>query len=181
MSRKILATLVLLFSALAVAQKNDDADKQKVMDIEQKFTTTTGFQTPEMTALLQKYLYDGATSVVVLSGHLFHSAKKADVIAATKPDPNDPEAKSTIKLSDLQADIYGDTALVSYKQVTIESGHRDPALNGEYITTNLDTFVKRKGEWYLIGASSVPAAPVMQAHWDAWKKMNEQLDKGMTQ
>jgi hypothetical protein len=181
MSHKILAALALLVCVLAVAQKSDDADKQKLSDIEQKFTTTSGFQTPEMTALLQKYLYDGATSVVVLSGHLFHAAKKADVIAATKPDPNDPNAKSTIKLSDLQADIYDDTALVSYKQVTIESGHKDPALNGEYITTNLDTFVKRKGEWYLIGASSVPAVPVMQAHWDAWKKMSEQLDKPPSQ
>ena len=61
--------------------------------------------------------------------------------------------------------------------VARESGHKNPALNAEYTVTCLDTFVKRKGQWYLVGASSVPAAPMSQAQWDAVTKMNEQMQK----
>jgi hypothetical protein len=171
MSRKILSTLVLLVCTFAVAQTND-VDKQKLSDIEQKFAAVPSFNSPEMTDALQKYMYDGTTSVVVLFGHLFRGPK-SDAIAATKPDPNDPDVKSTAKISDLQVDIYGDTAIVSYKAVSTDSGHKNPALNGEYTVTALDTFVKRNGQWYLIGATNVPAAPLSQAQWDVFKKMEE--------
>ena len=174
MSRKILATLFLLVCLCALAQQSNDADKQKLIDIEQKFAAVPSFASPEMTDAFQKYLYDGTSSVVVLFGHLYHGPKSEAVAATKKPDPNDPDVKSTNKLSDLQVDTYGDTALVSYKAVSTESGHKDPALNADYTATCLDTFVKRKGQWYLIGTSSVPAAPISQAQWDAFTKMNEQ-------
>jgi len=172
MFRKILTTVVLL-GCVAVAQKTSDADKQKLIDIEQKFAAVPSFNSPEMTDVFQKYLYDGTTSVVVLFGHLYHGPK-SDAVAATKKDPNDPDVKSINKSADFQVDIYGDTALVSYKGVSRESGHKNPALNAEYTLTCLDTFVKRKGQWYLIGASSVPAAPMSQAQWDAMKEMEQQ-------
>ena len=170
---KILLTLLAL-CALAVAQKTGDADKQKLIDIEQKFAAVPSFNSPEMTDAFQKYLYDGTTSVVVLFGHRFRGPK-SDAIAATKPDPNDPDIKTTNALSDLQVDIYGDTALVSYKAVSNDRGHKNPALNAEYTVTCLDTFVKRKGQWYLIGAATVPAAPMSQDQWDAFKKMEDYL------
>jgi hypothetical protein len=175
MSRNILATLVLLVCAFAVAQTND-IDKQKLIDIEQKFAAVPSFNSPEMTDAFQNYLYDGTTSVVVLFGHLYRGPKSG-AVAATKPDPTDPDVKSTNKLSDLQVDIYGDTALVSYKSIESDRGHKNPALNADYTLTCLDTFVKRKGQWFLIGASSVPAVPLSQAQWDAFTKMNEQQNQ----
>jgi hypothetical protein len=174
MSRKILATLVLALCVIAVAQKTDDVDKQKLIDIEQKFAAVPSFNSPEMTAAFQNYLYDGTTSVVVFFGHRFRGPK-TDAVAATKPDPNDPDVKSSTKLSDLQVDIYGDTALVSYKSVSTDRGHKNPALNADYTLTCLDTFVKRKGQWYLIGTANVPAAPMSQAQWDVFTKMEEQM------
>jgi hypothetical protein len=175
MSRKILTTLVLLACVVTVAQKTDDADKQKLIDIEQKFAATTSFNSPEMTDAFQKYLYDGTSSLLVLFGHLYRGPK-ADAVAATKkPDPNDPDQKMTNKLSDLQVDTYGDTALVSYKVAETDSGHKNPALNGDYRLTCLDTYLKRKGEWYMIGSSCVPNAPMSQAQWDAFTKMEEQM------
>jgi hypothetical protein len=180
MSRKILATLVLLACVLAAAQKSDDADKQKLSDIEHKFAAIPSFASPEMTDAFQKYLYDGTSSVVVLFGHLYHGPK-SDAVAATKqPDPNDPDVKMTNKLSDLQVDTYGDTALVNYKAVETDSGHKNPVLNGDYRLTCLDTYLKRKGEWYLIGTSCVPNAPLSQAQWDAFTK-NEQMQKPPSQ
>jgi hypothetical protein len=180
MSRKILATLVLLVCVFAVAQTND-VDKQKLTDIEQKFAAISSFNSPEMTDAFQKYLYDGTSSLLVLFGHLYRGPK-ADAVAATKkPDPNDPDQKMTNKLSDLQVDTYGDTALVSYKIVETDSGHKNPALNGDYRLTCLDTYLKRKGEWYMIGSSCVPNAPMSQAQWDAFTKMNEQMQKPPSQ
>jgi hypothetical protein len=180
MSRKTLATLVLLACVLAVAQKSDDADKQKLIDIEHKFAAIPSFASPEMTEALQKYLYDGTSSVVVLFGHLYHGPKSEAVAATKKPDPNDPDVKTSNKLSDLQVDTYGDTALVSYKVVETDSGHKLAVLNGDYSMTCLDTYLKRKGDWYLIGTSCVPNAPISQAQWDAFTK-NEQMQKPPSQ
>jgi hypothetical protein len=75
MSCKIVATLVLALCATAVAQKTDDTDKQKLIDIEQKFAAVPSFNSPEMTDAFQKYLYDGTTSVAVFFGHLFRGPK----------------------------------------------------------------------------------------------------------
>src|SRR5437588_6561889 len=146
--RKILATVVLVLCATAFAQNINDTDKQKLSDIEQKLAAITSFNSPEMTDAFQKYLYDGTTSVLVLSGHLYHGPKSDAVAATKKPDPNDPDVKSSTKLSDLQVDTYGDTALVSYKTVTTDSGHKNPALDTSYTLTSLDTCVNRKGQWY---------------------------------
>ena len=170
MSCKILASLVLLVS-VAVAQ--NDADKQKLIDIEQKGAAVPSFNSPEMTDFLQKYIYDGPTSVIVTFGHLYHGPK-ADVLAASKkPDPTDPNAKSINKLSDFQVDTYGDTALVTYALAATDSGHKLPALNGDYHLTCLDTYVKRTGQWYIIGSACVPSAPLSQAQWDANKQKEE--------
>jgi hypothetical protein len=177
MSRKILGTLVLLACVLAAAQKSDDADKQKLIDIENKFASIPTFASPEMTDAFQKYLYDGNSSVVLQFGHLYHGPKSGAIDATKKPDPNDPDVKMSNKLSDMQVDTYEDTALVSYKAVETDSGHKLAVLNGEYSMTCLDTYLKRKGEWYLIGSSCVPNAPISQARWDAFTKMNDQMQK----
>lgn len=125
-----------------------------------------------MTALFQKYLYDGTTSVIVTFGHLYHNPK-ADVITfMQKPDPDDPDVRSINKLSDFQVDVYDDTALVSYKQVSTDSGHKLPALNGDYSLTCLDTFVRRK-EWYIVGSACAPSAAISQAKWNAAKQKEE--------
>jgi hypothetical protein len=174
--RKISATLVLLACIFAIAQQSNDVDKQKLIDIEQTSAVPTSFNSPGMGDFLQKYLYDGTTSVVTQFGHLYRSPK-SDVVAFTKkPDLNDPNVKVINKLSDFQVDIYDDTALVSYKQVTSESGHKEQALNVASTLTCLDTFVKRKAEWYAIGSSCASATPIAQSRWDAMQKM-EELEK----
>ena len=169
---KILLTLLAL-CVVTVAQNTADADKQKLIDLEQQSAAMSTFNSPEMTDFLQKHLYDGTTSVVVTFGHLYHSPK-ADVVDFTKkPDPDDPDVKSINKLSDFQVDIYGDTALVSYKQTSTDSGHKLAVLNGDYHLTCLDTYVKRTGQWYLIGSACVPSAPISQSQWDANKQKED--------
>jgi hypothetical protein len=168
--RKITGTLVLLVSVFAVAQQSNDADKQKLIDLEQQSAAISTFNSPELTDFLQKHLYDGTTSFVVTFGYRYHNPK-ADVVDFTKkPDPSDPDVKSINKLSDFQVDIYGDTALVSYKQTSTDSGHKLAVLNGDYHLTCLDTYVKRTGQWYIIGSACVPSAPISQAQWDADKQ-----------
>jgi hypothetical protein len=95
MSHKILATVVLLVCVFALAQQSTDADKQKLIDIEQKFAATPSFNSPEMTDALQKYLYDGTTSGVSQFGRLYHFSKSEVIDFTKKPDPNDPNVKST--------------------------------------------------------------------------------------
>jgi hypothetical protein len=174
MVRKIAAVLVVLTPLLTFAQKNNDADKQKITEIEQTFVSIPNFSSPEMTNALQKYLYDGTTTSIGQFGRLFHMSKSQVVEMSKKPDPTDPDAKGVGKLSDVQVDVFGDAATASYKQTNTESGHKEAALNGEYSLSCLDSFVKRKGQWYIVGNACVPAAPLSQAQWDAVMKMRSE-------
>ena len=141
MAHKILAALVLLGCVLAVGQKSDDADKQKLSDIEHKFAAISSFASPEMTDAFQKYLYDGTSSVVVLFGHLYHGPKSEAVAATKTPDPNDPDVKMTNKPPSRSTPWRYSQ---SYRR-RADSGHKNPALNGDYHLTCLDTYLKRKG------------------------------------
>ena len=82
----------------------------------------------------------------------------------------DPDAKSVYMVSDFQVDVYGDTALAGYKQITTDSGHKNQALNGEYSVNCLDTFIKRSARWYALASACTPTVPIPQAQWDATKK-----------
>jgi hypothetical protein len=170
MLRKVCAVLIVLAPLVVFAQSNS-ADQQKITEIEQKFVAINNFNSPEMTDALQKYLYDGTTSTIGQFGRLYRMPKAPVVEMTKKPDPTDPDARGSGKLSDLQVDVFGNTALASYKQVNTETGHKEAALNGDYTLTCLDTFVKRKGQWYIVGNACVPAAPLSQAQWDAVMKM----------
>jgi hypothetical protein len=171
MLKRICGVLVVLAPLVALAQQSTSADQQKITEIEQKFVAITNFNSPEMTDALQKYLYDGTSSSVGQFGRLYRSPKAAVVDMTKKPDPTDPDARASGKLSDLQVDVFGDAAVASYKQVNTETGHKEAALNGDYALTCLDSFVKRKGQWYIIGNACVLAAPLSQAQWDAVMKM----------
>ncbi|MGH9528924.1 MAG: hypothetical protein ACRD2S_03295 [Terriglobales bacterium] len=185
MECKSVIVLILFSSLFAGAQNNDRAgttlndgvahfagtpDQQKIIDIEEKLARSTGFAGPEESAAFQKYLYDGEVSLVDPFGRRYRM-EKGDVVAmAAKPDPADPDAKSVFKVSDFQVDIYGDTALAGYKQITADSGHKNQVLNGDYSVSCLDTFIKRNGQWYALASACTPDAPIPQAQWDAMKK-----------
>lgn len=174
MSRRMVSVLVLLVSSVAAAQKNNDADKQKIIDIEQKIAATAYFYTPYTADVLQNYLYDGQVSSVNAYGRIYHLQKSELVAMARKPDPADPDVKESNKNSDFQVDFYGDTALATYKQTSTDTGHKDTALNGDYSEACLDTFIKRNGQWYMVGNACVPAAPFAQGRWDAITQMRAQ-------
>jgi hypothetical protein len=76
--------LVLLVCAFAVGQTND-ADKQKLIDIEQQGAAAPSFNSPETRDFLQKYLYDGTTCVIVPLGHLYRTPKAVVVDFARNP------------------------------------------------------------------------------------------------
>src|SRR5690242_5202758 len=105
MFKKVCAVLVMLTPLVALAQSNS-ADQQKITDIEQKFAAVTSFNSPEMTDVLQKYLYDGTTSSIGQFGRLYRMPKAPVVEITKKPDPTDPDAKAMTKLSDLHVDVY---------------------------------------------------------------------------
>jgi hypothetical protein len=171
MLRKSVVLLMLFAPMLALGQKSSDTDKQKITDIEQKFASISNFNSPEMTDAMQKYLYDGTTVAVNQFGRSFRMPKSQVVDMTKKPDPSDPDAKAQGKISDLQVDVLGDTALASYKLVNTETGHKEAALNADFTLTCLDSFAKRKGQWYIIGTACVPAEPLSQSQWDAVMRM----------
>jgi hypothetical protein len=78
-------------------------------------------------------------------------------------------------------DLYGTTALVSYKQTNTDTGHKDAALNITQHFGCLDTFVKRTGEWYWIGGGCASDAPLPQSVWDGVKKAISQEPKDIQQ
>jgi hypothetical protein len=164
----ILAIAWLMLPALAVAQ-DKDTDKQKLIEIEKAFAAQPNAG-PEAAALVKKHLYNGTVNQVTPMGRIGAMPRARIVEMSSKPDPNDPNVKSSQSVSDFHVDIYGDTALVAYKETNTDTGHKDPALNVTDHWGCLDTFVKRKGGWYIVGNACSPDQPLPQSEWNAAKK-----------
>jgi hypothetical protein len=168
----IVAALFLL-PTLAAAQ---DADKQKMIEIEKAFAAhpTAG---PEAAAVAKQHLFDGTLVQLTGQGQVGVLPKSRIVELNSKPNPSDPNVKSTASVSDFHVEIYGDTALVAYKFTNTDTGHKDTALNTTDHYGCLDTFVKRDGQWSLVANACSPAEPLPQAEWNAAKKAMSEMPK----
>jgi hypothetical protein len=168
---------ILLLSTAVMAQ---DADKQKLIEIEKQFaaTATPG---PGSASFSKQYLYDGPLVQVTGFGRVGILPKARVVELVSKPDPSDPDVKSSASVSDVHVEFYGDTALVSYKFANTDTGHKDSALNVTDRFGCLDTFVKQKGQWLLAGNACAHEGPVPQAQWAAIKKARTQEPKDIQQ
>jgi hypothetical protein len=171
----ICAIALLVLAATAVAQ---DADKEKLIEIEKTFAANAN-PGPESAAVVKQYVFDGATNELTSMGRVGTMSKAKILEYSGAPDPSDPNVKSAVKVSDFHVDTYGSTALVSYKQTTTDTGHKDPTLNATFHLGCLDTFVKRNGTWYWIGGGCASDAPIPQSMFDANKKAMSQEPKDL--
>src|SRR5206468_10770344 len=87
----------------------------------------------------------------------------------SKPNPSDPDVKTSTSISDLHVNLYGDTALVSYKMTSTDTGHKDPALNAT------DHYL------YAVGNACSLSEPLPQAEWNAKKKAMSEMPKDVQQ
>lgn len=168
---------ILVLSSVAVAQ---NTDKQKLIDIEKALAANAN-PSPKTAAMVKEHYYDGPLSFVVTTGLRATLSRSQLVELNSKPSPADPDVKSTQTLSDIRANIYGDTALVNYKVAETDTGHKDSALNGTFHSACLDTFVKRGGRWYVVGGGCSSAAPISQARREAIKKAISHLPMAVQQ
>jgi hypothetical protein len=167
------AGALLFVALLATAQ---DADKQKLIDIEKAFAaqSTPG---PESAAVSKQYLLDTTLIQLTGQGQIGTLSKTRILELSAKPNPADPNVKSATSVSDFQIEFYGDTALVGYKMTNTDSGHKDAALNTTDHYGCLDTFVKRNAQWLLVANACTPSEPLPQAEWNAAKKAMAQQPK----
>ena len=168
----VMAALFLL-AALAVAQ---DADKQKMIEVEKAFAAHPNAG-PEAAAVSKQYLFEGTLIQLTGQGQVGTLTKARVIDLNTKPNPADPNVKSMTTVSDFQIEIFGDTAVVGYKDTNTDTGHKDPALNTTDHYGCLDTFVKRAGVWSLVANACSPSEPLPQAEWNAAKKAMSEMPK----
>jgi hypothetical protein len=173
----ICALSLLVLASSAVAQ---DADKAKLIEIEKAFAASAN-PGPESAAVAKQYLYDGPLNQLTPMGRVGMLPKARVMEFFTAPDPTDPNVKTSVTLADFHVDLYGTTALVTYKQSNTDTGHKDPALNVTEHFGCLDTFVKRNAAWTIIGTACSPDQPIPQAVWDAVKKAMSQQPKDIQQ
>jgi len=173
----ICAIGLLVLTATAVAQ---DADKEKLIAIEKAFAANPD-PGPQSAAVAKQYLYDGPLNQLTLTGRVGTLPKARVVELSAKPDPTDPNVKTSLTVSDFHVDIYGSTALVSYKQTNTDTGHKDPALDFTYHLGCLDTFVKNKDAWYWVGGGCSSETPIPQLVWDAIERAMEREPKDIQQ
>lgn len=178
--RVVLSLLVVGLFVLCFPAKTQNADQQKLIEIEKAFAAQA---TPSPTAagVAKQYMYEGSLNQLTPMGGVGTLSKARIVELSSKPNPNDPNMKAATTVSDFHVDIYGDTALVSYKMVDTDTGHKDAALNTTDHFGCLDTFVKRNGQWYLIGNACASSAPVPASEWNAVKKAIAQEPKDVQQ
>lgn len=175
LSVSALALFVLCFPAQA-----QNADQQKLIEIEKAFAAqpTPG---PEAASLAKQYLYEGSLNQLTPLGRVGTLPKSRIVELSSKPDPNDPNVKSSTTVSDFHVDVYGDAALVSYKLTETDTGHKDTALNTTDHFGCLDTFVKQNGQWTVVGNACSPSSPLPASEWTAVKKAMAQEPKDVQQ
>lgn len=154
----ILAVACLFLPALAVAE---DSDKQKLIDIEKAFASQPNAGL-EAVQLIEKHFYNGTVNELTSSGRILRLSKSELADLFSKSDPNDPDARTSESVSDFQVDFYRDTALISFKTTSTDTGHKDPTLNATHYFSCLETFVKRKREWYEIGTACASNQHVSQ-------------------
>ncbi len=173
----IYAIALLALATTAVAQ---DTDKDKLITIEKAFAANPnpGAKSGEIS---KQDIYDGTVNQLTPMGRVGSLPKARIVELSATANPADPDAKSAQTLTDLRVDIYGTTALVTYKQTNTDTGHKDPVLNTTIHITCMDTFVKSKGDWYMVGDACSPAAPVSAAVREAIKKSIMQQPKDVQQ
>jgi hypothetical protein len=178
--RLILSVCAVALLPLAAAVVAQDTDKDKLIAAEKAFAANPN-PGAKSAAVAKQYLYDGTVSQLTPMGQVGSLPKARIVELSTTPDPSDPNVKSAQTLSDFRVDVYGTTALVSYKQTNTDTGHKDPTLNSTIHMTCLDTFVKSKGEWYVVGNACSSPNPIPQPMWDAIKKSMMQQPKDVQQ
>lgn len=178
--RVVLSLLVVGLFVLCFPAKTQNADEQKLIEIEKAFAAqaTPG---PEAAAVAKQHLYEGSLNQLTPMGRVGTLPKARIVELSSKPDPTDPNTKVATTPSDFHVDIYGDTALVSYKMAETDTGHKDTALNTTDHFGCLDTFVRRNGQWYVVGNACAPSAPLPASEWNAVKKAIAQEPKDLQQ
>jgi hypothetical protein len=169
--------LVLSVVAVAVAQ---DADKQKLIEIEKAFANQA-MPGPQAAEVIKQYVFDGSVTQLTGTGRIGTLPKARIVELLSKPDPSDPDVKSSQKVSDFHVDLFGDTALVAYKLTNTDTGHKVAALNTTDGFGCLDTFVKRSEKWYEVGSACSRTVPLSPAKWEAIKKARTQEPKDVQQ
>jgi len=159
--------------ALCFTAKTQNADQQKLIEIEKAFAAqpTPG---PEAAAVAKQNLYEGKINQLTAMGRIGMLTKSRVVELSSQPDPNDPDVKATQTIAGFHVDIYGDTALVAYKMAETDTGHKDAALNTTDHFGCLDTFVKHGDQWLLIGNACSPSVPLPGSEWAALKKAEAQ-------
>jgi hypothetical protein len=173
----ICAMGLLVLASTAIAQ---DADKQKLIEIEKAFAANPN-PGPQSAAVAKQYIYDGPLNQLTPMGHVGVFPKSKIVELSSTGDPSDPDVKSTQVLSDFHVDIYGTTALVSYKQTTTDTGHKETALNTTYHVACLDTFIKTGEGWQVIGGGCSSTTPITPSVWAAAKKAMTEEPKDIQQ
>jgi hypothetical protein len=116
---------------------------------------------------------------VTVMGRVGTLTKARILELVAKPDPSDPDVKTTQEVSDFHVDLYGQTALVSYKLKSTDTGHKDAGLDTTDHYGCMDTFVKHNGNWYVIGNACSPSEPLPQTEWDAAKKARAEQPKDL--
>lgn len=169
---------VIALFVVALVARTQDADQQKLIEIEKAFAKQTA-PGPDEAAAMKQYMYEGNLNQLNAVGRVGTLTKSRVVELSSKPDPNDPNVKSATSISNLHVDIYGDTALVSYKMTNTDTGHKDAGLNTTDHYGCLDTFVKRNGQWYAVGNACAPSAALPASEWAAVKKAIAQEPKDL--
>jgi hypothetical protein len=173
----IYAIGLLMLAATAVAQ---DTDKDKLIAIEKAFAANPD-PGEKSAAIAKQYIYDGTVTQLTPMGRVGSLPKARIVELSATANPADPDAKSAQTLTDFRVDVYGTTALVTYKQANTDTGHKDPVLNTTIHITCMDTFVKSKGDWYMVGDACSPSTPVSPTVREAIKKSIAQQPKDVQQ
>jgi hypothetical protein len=132
----ILSMCTIGLLALATATVAQDADKDKLIEIEKVFAANPD-PGAKSAALAKQYIYEGNMMQLTPMGRVGSLPKARLVELSATPNPADPDAKSAQSLSDFRVDVYG------FGQLQADQyGHRPQGPNAErYLSHHLSGHV----------------------------------------
>jgi ketosteroid isomerase-like protein len=137
---------------------NRQSDEQTIINLEREWAKHSS--NSDTDASFFKGISAEQTTFVDALGHLYDMTSEEAVKTAKSMNQADPQVKVSVELNNIKVRIFADTAVVTYDDVLVETGHKDKRYNFKVSGTAQDIWQKQSGKWKIIAASNTSTEPI---------------------
>jgi hypothetical protein len=161
MNRLFSLVLISLFALVICLRSSSKSpsDEETLKNLEMEAARHAGFSDEDIA--FQKSIFGSRVIGIGYLGHAYEQTPAAFEKFILKIRTANPDARTSVEISDIKVFVSGDTALVTYRGISASSGFKDPKQNvAARHFVSLDTWQKQSGDWKVIAGAAVPTEPI---------------------